>query len=276
MLIFLLAVVMIASVKPVNAESNIIILSETSYISASDAYYIVGEVKNTGETPVRFVKITATYYDSNNDLIVTDWGYAELDVLLPNTKSGFTVVLLSDAAELEKIDHYTLAVTYSDAPTVPEQTLYILSHDSYISNTGALHITGEIQNTGTKTSTYTIIYATFYDSNGKVVGTDLTFPEPEDMPAGTTESFDVLCVDYDRVPMMTSYTLTAESDQYAITTDVSGTITAPETTTTPTTISEATPTPTVPEYPVATALIAIVIATFCALLFLKGKREQKQ
>jgi hypothetical protein len=267
---------MIASVKPVNAESNIIILSETSYISASDAYYIVGEVKNTGETPVRFVKITATYYDSNNDLIVTDWGYAELDVLLPNTKSGFTVVLLSDAAELEKIDHYTLAVTYSDAPTVPEQTLYILSHDSYISNTGALHITGEIQNTGTKTSTYTIIYATFYDSNGKVVGTDLTFPEPEDMPAGTTESFDVLCVDYDRVPMMTSYTLTAESDQYAITTDVSGTITAPETTTTPTTISEATPTPTVPEYPVATALIAIVIATFCALLFLKGKREQKQ
>ncbi len=282
-LIFLLTVVMIASVKPANAESNVIITSDSGYLSPDAAYYIYGEVQNVGDTTVRFVKITATYYDSSDSLIVTDWGYSDLDVLTPNAKSGFCVVLMEDAAELEKVDHYTLALTYSEAPSTPQQALTIQSHFGYVSNSGALRISGEITNNGDSESTYTIIYATFYDSQGKVVVTDLTFPEPEDMPAGATESFEVFYPDFDnRVPLIASYRLTAESYDYAITASVTGTITAaptatPDSTTNPTTSAqEPTPTPTIPEYPIETAIIALIIATFCSMLFLKGKIGKKQ
>lgn len=256
-------------------------------MSSGGAYYVYGEVQNTGDTTIMFAKITTTFYDSSDQVITTDIGYANLNYMTPGTKSGFFTVLLDTDADTESIDHYSLEVTYSDATSTPEQALTIGSHNGYVTDdyTDTLQIDGEITNNADSESTFTIIYATFYNAQGDVVAVELGFPENEDMATGATEPFEILYFDFDdRISMITSYSLTAESDDYAITAPVTGTITAaptttpdstatPEATATPSESTETSPTPTVPEFPIIAALIALFVGTFCSLLLLKRKQK---
>jgi len=277
MLILFLTAIMITSVKPVNAEYNVVAMSDSSFISELSGYYcIYGEVQNIGDTAVQSVTITATYYDSNDNILTTDYGVSVLDVLLPNAKSAFGIILLNEA-DVEQIDHYTLNVTYTDFTYTIEQALNIKSHSSYISSSNRIHITGEITNNGNEASPWTQLFATFYDSNGEVVGNDMTVLEPHDIPAGTTQSFDMEYTDDEITPRVASYRLTAESspNKYTVITEVTGTITTTPTAT-PSTSTEPTPTPTVPEFPITAALIALLVGTFCSMLLLKRKQNNNQ
>ncbi|MFA5364435.1 MAG: hypothetical protein WC325_04550 [Candidatus Bathyarchaeia archaeon] len=44
---------------PVQAASNVQIVSHSSFLNSINTFYIVGEVENTGDVPTEFTKVTA-------------------------------------------------------------------------------------------------------------------------------------------------------------------------------------------------------------------------
>ena len=206
---------MASSVQLVQAAGDVQILSHSSFYTSLNTLYIVGEVQNTGDTSTEFTKVTATLYDSEDTVIDTAVGYATLDILPPGRKSPFYVMILEDDGSLD-VDHYSLTVSWSDADEEKEQALEILSSSSHIGGGDYFHVTGEIKNIGSATANEVIISATFYDSDGTVVGRDWEYAEPENLSPDQTGTFDVTLIYSEQIAKVASYSLSAESQEYAM------------------------------------------------------------
>jgi hypothetical protein len=231
-----------SSVSLTKADSEVTILSHDAYVGSTGSYYIVGEVQNIGSNPLKYVKIIATYYNSSGDVVATDYTYTELNVIHPNQKSPFKIILI-ETQQVAKIDHYLLSVSsYSNADELSAK-LQILSNSSYIGLTGYMYIVGEIKNIGNETANYTHVIATFYDLNGKVIATDYTYTEPEHIAPNQTAPFEIILIETNRIPLIHSYELTAESNQYS----------------------------TIPEKILLITMIIILAATSSALILIKRK-----
>lgn len=86
-----------------------------------------------------------------------------------------------------------------------------LGHRSHSDTYGFFHVVGEVQNTGKTAITFVTISATFYDSAKKVVGTALTFTTISTLHPNEKSPFDVVLTDYEQIPKVASYKLTASS-----------------------------------------------------------------
>ncbi len=252
LLILTILSLMVISISQVKAASDINILSNNQgFIAPTGTYYIVGEVQNVGSQAQKFVHITATFYSSNGTMLGTDDAYTDLDIINPGCKSSFYTMLLgSNAVWIPEIDHYSLTVSSSVATALPGN-LKILSSSSSISN-GNFHVTGEIQNLGGGSATFVYIIATFYDQAGKVVGSESTYPDPDTIASGQKAPFDISYTPDARVPLIKSYALTAQSEEYSL----QGSVTpssSPSSTSTP----NPTPSPSIPEFP-QTIIMAVV------------------
>ena len=73
---------------------------------------IVGEVKNLGNEPVNYVKVMATFYDSNGNVVDTAWTFAgdtaDTD-LQPEQTAPFEISLIDETP----FHHYKLDVTWN-------------------------------------------------------------------------------------------------------------------------------------------------------------------
>jgi hypothetical protein len=75
---------------------------------------------------------------------------------------------------------------------VPLGTTSILSNSSYADPRGILHVVGEVYNDmAPNTAKNVQVIATFYDSSGKVVGTNSSFTNPKDIASGEKAPFDL-------------------------------------------------------------------------------------
>lgn len=210
-LVFLMAF----SVQQVQAASSVSLVSHSTFYTSTNTLYVVGEVENTGDMATEFTKVTATFYDSDNETICNKTGYAEVDILLPGRKSPFYIMLLEDDGSLD-VNDYDLTVSWNDSDETKEQVLEITSSSQSTDALDFLHVTGEIKNTGNTTANEVIVIATFYDSTGTVVGRNWEYAEPENLASGQTGTFDLTLIYADQVAQVASYSLTAESSEYAL------------------------------------------------------------
>ena len=218
--VFVLSPLLIATfVFPVNGATDVDILSHTDFMDSYGSYHIVGEVINVGDQPARFVKVVATFYDSSNVVIATDFTYTELDVILVGRKSPFDI-LFTDEGQIPKIHHYSLSITFSYSAS-RLIGLQILSNSSYTDHYGSMHIVGDIKNIGESTTTFVKVIATFYDSTGNVMDCDFTFSELDELVPNQISPFEILYTRDERIPFIETYVLTAESSQYAIVPELS-------------------------------------------------------
>jgi hypothetical protein len=228
--LLMLAIGLTFLVHPVKAFSANV-LSSSGYLDIIGGYMIHGEVQNLDSTPLSGVWVSATYYDNNNNAIAEGNGPSFLDVILPNQKSAFTILLWNetqwdttkDATQQlgSRVDHYTLAVNYTFAreATARPLGLNILSSSVQLYENGyGMNITGEIENTAATAATYPKICATFYDSDGKVAYTAFTFADPYGDPPvvqpGQRSPFALLLLRED-AEQAKSYVLSAESIEYS-------------------------------------------------------------
>ena len=203
-------------ISPVRAVADVDILSHTGYLDSSGYYHVVGEVQNVGDQAVKLVKIEVTFYDSSNVVIATRFDLTMLYVLMVGRKSPFDIVLL-DTTQSAKVDNYSLSVTFSATSPIPIG-LEILSHNSYVDESGSMHIiVGEIMNIAAEKASTVRVIATYYDGAGDVVAAMLTYLDPiqSDLDPGQTAQFEFLLSDEDRTPYVDTYGLTAESTEYA-------------------------------------------------------------
>ncbi|MEM1582458.1 MAG: FxLYD domain-containing protein [Candidatus Bathyarchaeia archaeon] len=199
------------------AESGgtvIVLPNHTGWRDALGYYRVSGEVENVGNSAVKDVWITATFYDSNDNLIGTAYEHAYLHVLLPGRKSPFEVLLSTAAAS--QVHHYSLSVVATDTDPIPDG-LEILSSNSYIDITGSLVVEGNIRNIASNTAHSVRVIAAFYNETGYVVATSYSYLSSQDLSPNETASFDiVLSFSTGRVPLVATYSLTAESLEYAV------------------------------------------------------------
>jgi hypothetical protein len=83
-------------------------------------------------------------------------------------------------------------IQIAQQPEEPSGTVSIISNSSYVDSSG-LHIDGEVYNEMTlKTAMDVQVNATFYDTNGKVVGSTGALTNPEDLPSEENATFNIL------------------------------------------------------------------------------------
>ncbi len=194
---------------PVRAVGQVTILSDQEILDDNGIYHVLGEVENTGETPVTSVNITATGYDQSGNVLASSSTNADLTVILPGEKSPFDIVLTRIDFEKD-VYNYSLNIAFSEASPVT-RTLKILSNTTYTDSAGIFYVDGTLTNTGTGITANVRVIATFYDSKGFVVWANEEYSEPHDILPGANASFEVLVPDYSVVPLVADYALTADS-----------------------------------------------------------------
>uniref|UniRef100_A0A6M3M8E0 Uncharacterized protein n=1 Tax=viral metagenome TaxID=1070528 RepID=A0A6M3M8E0_9ZZZZ len=162
------------------------ILSYSSYVDNLGYYTVVGEVQNNLQSNINYVKISATFYDSQNNVIGTDFTYTDMGILKPGQKSPFEISSYPDKISPS---NFKLSVSYKDTGNEPYEGLQILSSTSKTDNLGYYETVGEIKNNGNRNSTYVKVIATYYDSTGKVIAKSFTYTNPEDINSGDTAPF---------------------------------------------------------------------------------------
>ncbi|MCW4002097.1 MAG: FxLYD domain-containing protein [Candidatus Bathyarchaeota archaeon] len=167
-LFFLLSIVFVP--LTVDAAPQVEIVSHSSYIGPYGYFTVTGEVLNTGDQYAIDVEISATFYNSANDVLGTDSGDSSLSYLLPDRKSPFRFVFL-DYEQAGQVDHYSLDVDFGSTDASFPEKLAITSHSSSIVEDQLL-IEGEVENLADSTASLVKVVATCYDAAGTVIGTD--------------------------------------------------------------------------------------------------------
>ena len=212
-LFLLLATGLAFFIQPANAAS-VTIPSHSGYFDSDlGVYCISGEVQNLEATPVGWVRINVTYYDSSNTIIAVENAYTYAYVILPNRKEPFYIWLYNNnETQASRVDHYTLEVTPVSSASALPLGLKILSSSAHLDSVGWMHITGEVENTGTTNASSSIVYATCYDIDGKVVA--VFHDTSTNLIPGQKLPFEIL-IQPEGVALAKSYVVGASSHEYA-------------------------------------------------------------
>jgi hypothetical protein len=257
---------------------SVTVVSSSSFTDSSGNYNIVGEVQNTGSSWA-YALITATLSDAHGNVLDTITQSAFLATLSPNGKSPFEITETTSTI-IPQISTYALVVKSSVSTSIPQDLEITNSNATTNANLGGIfEVQGQVQNTGSATATATAIYATFYDSSGKVVEIASGYPNTPDIASGSSSQFVLSPNDETQLSQFASYSLTAISDNYISNAATGSTGSTPSTTPTPTaptsttsTGTTPTPTPTVPEF---TTLIILPIFAAVLLLSIGFIRKRK-
>ena len=86
------------------------VTSHQGHVDGIDYYHVTGNVKNTGSSAHKFVKVCVAFYNSSGSLLSTSIGYVALDTLNPGQSSSFDVSINDKEGSLD-VDSYTIQVS---------------------------------------------------------------------------------------------------------------------------------------------------------------------
>lgn len=170
----------------------------TPALVGGSTVHIYGEVQNVGTSNLEYVKLDATFYDSENKVIRRDpkWNWADkvwIDVLPPGEKAPFEFIIIG---LVEEYKSYTLTVTeVRQTIKQPYRDFEWLDDSSSLGEDGWYYVNGSIKNTGAQYVSLLTILVTFYDGEGKVVWLD-TAQLREGLGTGESTSFEAKAAHY--------------------------------------------------------------------------------
>jgi hypothetical protein len=127
------------------------------------------------------------FYNSNNQLVGTDYSYTWLDKLGAGDRTCFRTSVKQPAGWAS---YRFEAVTYSTTTaTIPSLTL--TSDSGSLDSFNDYHILGEVRNDQGATVKYVEPVGTLYNAAGAVVGCDFTFVNSTDLSLGQSSAFDM-------------------------------------------------------------------------------------
>lgn len=195
-----------------NPEADLTILYYDDYIDSIDVLHIIGEVQNNGSVPLDWITVIATFYNSTDEIVGVDWTFTDLDIIDVGETSPFDIHF-GEETQIPKVDHYSLTIDFEEG-TALTPALIMLSNSSYVDSSGWMHIIGEIENNGTETATFVQIVASLYDSEGNIVLDGYAYTDPSDVSSGEKAPFEITIYDDDRVPLVETYSLSVQSNEY--------------------------------------------------------------
>ena len=181
------------------------ILDIVNHSSTILTYYkVFGEVVNMNPISVASVKLLATFYDEEGTVITADRTWIDFQNLLPGRSFPFELSNHPRNEITDKIKSYRVCAQCRIGVEIPYTEFQVLSSESEVTEWGQYVVSGEIKNTGSQDATSVSVYVTFYDSDDKVVEYDFSLPDPIDVAAGQTATFEVRQIYKELTPRITS------------------------------------------------------------------------
>lgn len=200
--------------ETIPSQDPISIRSMTGYLDYTGDYYLAGEVINNGTQNVEQVEILGNFYDADGQLIKTDSIRAMLDVIEPGATSPFEFFFFAtvDGSVYEGIDSYKADITDFVFTDVSPLTLEIVRHEGSGSAAADRHeIRGEIRNPHEFSVEFPMVYATYYDEDGIVIGAPSGSVDLLDLEPGQSSTFNIVFFDPPRD--IDHYVLVTEADR---------------------------------------------------------------
>ncbi len=95
-----------------NNLNGLQILSHNSFIDSTGYLHVVGEIKNNYPSTATFVRILGTFYDINNQVVGTQFTYANPSDIGSGEKVPYVLILTSATIPISQIVHYSLQASY--------------------------------------------------------------------------------------------------------------------------------------------------------------------
>jgi len=160
-------------------------------------YILYGEVMNYLDYDLGRVKITASYYDDQDQFIGNYFTFTENTTVEPGQKSPFILTTWPDSFTPDKVD---LEVSYEAAINPVYKGIEIIDHQGMLDQDGYYVINGEVQNNGDSTVNFVKLMCTYYDIDGKVIATEYSFTEKDELEPDETSTFEVMPFLYEFTP----------------------------------------------------------------------------
>lgn len=209
------AIALLLTTLPAYAQS-FSFQNESSYVDETKIMHVLGEVRNDSGTAVQNIRITASFYDSEGNLLAEQTQAPKLRVINPGGVAPFEMRYI-DSATVNQVARYELAATGQEAEAKPAN-LKILSVTSRLDVLGLYFINVNARNDGDETASNPIVVATLYDKDGKVVAVGEALAEGgdrvTDLGPGQNAGFGVVVPERLQTYKAARFSLVADSDQY--------------------------------------------------------------
>ena len=176
--------------------------------------WVMGEVINSLDTPIRNVSVGIKCYDDNNTLIEEANTTAWLSVILSKRRAPF--VKGFERKELKEFASCTVNVKhYEICEPKPKGLSISIAVLTYIGPEG-VEVEGLVKNEGTENVSTMIVIGMFYDDKGFLATESDPIVLSEPLSPGYEESFVIFSKLVTQPLPFRKYILTAESRNYAI------------------------------------------------------------
>jgi hypothetical protein len=201
----------------VAAQQDFSFSSEYSYVDETKILRVLGKVENNSPDVARDIIVTATFYDSAGNSLGTFRRTADIRALSPGEASPFEILFLNQQAS-GNVANYTLSANATLGSAAKETQFELVSSNSRLDLLGAFYVNAVARNNADQTATNTILIATLYDSDDRVIAIGRALAEAvrgtSDVPAESEAAFGVVIVDKLQTYRASKYSLTVQSDQY--------------------------------------------------------------
>ena len=162
----------------------------TDYLSGSGSHYLVGEVLNRTAETLRFVEISATFYDASGQVVGGGSTFTELNSVEPGSAAPFKLTTLNPPA----FERYDLQVDYATT-TQPPIRLEITGHSGALDGSGWYRVTGEVRNPHGFAVKFPEIVATYYNGAHEVIRVEANLAQVNPLEPGQSSPFEVVLTD---------------------------------------------------------------------------------
>lgn len=196
--------------------SEVLIQNDQKYVGDDGSLHIVGEIINNSEIPLNQISISTTLLDENKNEIQTIDTNSLVNTIMPGMKGPFDLIVSSKG--IEKIESYSLKIDYKVSPP-KNQVIDITDSELTRDKFNNLIITGTVSNKGDITANTVSVIATIYDKKGNVAAVSRVHPEPDYLRINDKAFFVIPIQDKGQTNEIGSYTLIAESEEFAAVTE---------------------------------------------------------
>jgi hypothetical protein len=150
--------------------------------------HVIGQVYNGSAENLKWVKIVGTFYDEQDELLAEKETYAYIDVLRPDEKAPFDLVMWEPPAGLES---YALEVSATETEEEPFLGIQFVQHGASFDPEGQLRLLGEVTNTAEQPASQVRIAGAVYDAEGQILKVGFTYAERDILETEHTSPFEM-------------------------------------------------------------------------------------
>ena len=141
--------------------------NEFSAIDDTKILHVLGELENDSDSAMKNVLIKISFYDKEGRTLDQFQRAPALEAINPGQSSSFEI-LYFDPQKVDNVSNYTISATGQTADS-KEKQLKILSSNSRLDLLGTYYVNAAARNEGQEDATNTIMVATLYDKDNRVI-----------------------------------------------------------------------------------------------------------